>query len=98
MNKVTGKGKLFGEVCTVVATIENERLRLRSEKIADEVLKMHMETCLATVEPMGGTFYPDDDSLLAAYHVFSTNFFEDTPEVTVTGDIGTIPYDEETVY
>lgn len=95
MAKVIAKGKLFGELCSVTATIENDKLKLRSPNVSSEVLEMIMGIRLTSIEPIGGTYYPEKDTLLAAYTVFTTNFFENTPEVTTSGEIGFIPQSED---
>ena len=44
---------------------------------------------------IGGTFWPANNSMLAAYSVLESSFFDQKPtEIEVEGDIGTIPTED----
>lgn len=47
---------------------------------------------------IGGTYFPPRKSHLNYYNQLKNHFFDKVEEISVTGDIGTIPYKEGVVY
>lgn len=48
--------------------------------------------------PMGGTYYPPTNTLLAAYNVMKNMFFDTEVDVEVIGELEEIPYEEGFIY
>lgn len=48
--------------------------------------------------PIGGTYYPPTDTLLAAYNVMKNMFFDKEPDIEVIGELEKIPYEEDIIY
>lgn len=98
MGKVIASGIYCGNRITVEAIVEDGTLLiLMDEKEVPELQKRFDE--LVKVQPaMGGTFFPDENSLLAAYNVLQHTFFDTLEKISVEGDIGEIPYEEGVIY
>ena len=98
MGKVIASGIYCGNRITVEAVVEDGTLLiLMDEKEVPELQKRFDE--LVKVQPaMGGTYFPDENSLLAAYNVLQHTFFDALEKISVEGDIGEIPYEEGMVY
>ena len=61
-------------------------------------LQKHFDDCIARQPAMGGPYFPEPDSMLAAFNVLNSIFFDSLEEISVDGDIGEIPYEENTIY
>lgn len=98
MGKVIASGIYCGNRITVEAIVEDGTLLiLMDEKEVPDIQKRFDE--LIKVQPaMGGTYFPDENSLLAAYNVLQHTFFDTLEEISVEGDIGEIPNEENTIY
>ena len=98
MGKVIASGIYCGNRITVEAVVEDGTLVvLMNEKEVPDIQKRFDE--LIKVQPaMGGTYFPDEDSLLAAYNVLQHTFFDALEEISVEGDIGEIPYEDNVIY
>lgn len=99
MGKVIASGIYCGHRITVEAVVEDGTLLiLMDEREVPDIQKRFDE--LIKVQPaMGGTYFPDENSLLAAYNVLKHTFFdESTDEITVEGEIEEIPFEENTIY
>ena len=98
MGKVIASGIYCGNRITVEAIVEDGTLLiLMDEKEVPELQKRFDE--LVKVQPaMGGTFFPDENSLLAAYNVLQYTFFDTLEKISVEGDIGEIPHEEGVIY
>jgi len=76
---------------TIVIKDEDEEIIKRVQKRFDEKL--------INIPPIGGTYYPASNSLLGAYSVLQSSFFDSKPtQLTVIGNIGTIPFKKGIVY
>ncbi len=98
MGKVIASGIYCGNRITVEAVVEDGTLLiLMDEKEVPDIQKRFDE--LIKVQPaMGGTYFPDENSLLAAYNVLQHTFFDTLEEISVEGDIGEIPNEKGMVY
>lgn len=98
MGKVIASGIYCGDRITVEAVVEDGTLLiLMDEKEVLDIQKRFDE--LIKVQPaMGGTYFPDENSLLSAYNVLQHTFFDTLEEITVEGDIDEIPYEKDIVY
>lgn len=98
MGKVIASGIYCGNRITVEAVVEDGTLLiLMDEKEVPDIQKRFDE--LIKVQPaMGGTYFPDENSLLAAYNVLQHTFFDTLEEISVEGDIGEIPNEDNVIY
>ena len=98
MGKVIASGIYCGNRITVEAIVEDGTLViLMNEKEVPDIQKRFDE--LIKVQPaMGGTYFPDENSLLTAYNVLQHTFFDALEEISVEGDIGEIPNEKGMVY
>lgn len=99
MGKVIASGIYCGHKITVEAVVEDGTLLilLDGEFEVPDIQKRFDE--LVKGQPaMGGTYFPDKNSLLAAYNVLQHTFFNKLESISVEGDIGEIPYEEGKIY
>lgn len=98
MGKIIASGIYCGDRITVEAVVEDGTLLiLMNEKEVPDIQKRFDE--LIKVQPaMGGTYFPDENSLLAAYNVLQNTFFDTLEEISVEGDIGEIPNEKDVIY
>lgn len=98
MGKVIASGIYCGSRITVEAVVEDGTLLiLMDEKEVPELQKRFDE--LIKVQPaMGGTYFPDENSLLTAYNVLKHTFFDTLEKISVEGDMDEIPYEEDKIY
>lgn len=98
MGKIIASGIHCGNRITVEAVVEDGTLLiLMDEKEVPDLQKRFDE--LVKVQPaMGGTYFPDENSLLAAYNVLQHTFFDTLEEISVEGDIGEIPHEDDVIY
>lgn len=62
--------------------------------VVDDVMKDLLDVAAETAPPMGGTFYPEQGTMLFYYNAL-TNM---PGTVSVEGDIGEIPHEEGVIY
>lgn len=98
MNKVIAKGTYFGHEMTIEAFIEDGMLIVLAEGAEIDWIQRDFDERVKHQRPMGGTYYPEPNSLLSAYNVLKHSFFDSKPEITVQGDIGEIPGEENMIY
>jgi hypothetical protein len=93
MPKVTATGIYQGNRISVEAFKKAGSILLLVDGFAHAEIQNDFQEKLLTAPAMGGTYHPDPNSLLAAYSVLESSFFDKgTPvEVKAEGDIGTIP-------
>ena len=98
MGKVIATGIYCGNRISVEAVVEDGTLLiLMNEREVPDLQKRFDE--LVKVQPaMGGTYFPDENSLLTAYNVLQYTFFDALEEISVEGDIGEIPMEDGVVY
>ena len=98
MGKVIASGIYCGNKITVEAVVEDGTLViLMNEKEVPDIQKRFDE--LIKVQPaMGGTYFPDEDSLLAAYNVLQHTFFDELENIIVKGSIDEIPCEDGVIY
>lgn len=95
MARIRARGTLLGIKYDVECTLDQGSLVITVDGREDEGLQTRFEALLEDAPPLGGTYYPPPDSLLAAYSVLQSAFFDATPALRVEGDIGEIPtYDD----
>ncbi|MEF9917688.1 MAG: hypothetical protein RR310_07250 [Eubacterium sp.] len=94
MAQIVAKGKVRNKNMIVICedmkfTFDGKENRALEQLILDES---------ESVPPIGGTFYPEKNTMLAVKSVLENIFFDELLDVDVTGDIGTIPYEENIIY
>lgn len=98
-NRIIAKGKWNGYTCEVVCTLEDGELILDVDGEEDHVAERRLADLIQDQPPIGGTYYPEPNSLLAAFNVLKNTFFDDKDvEIEIEGDIGTIPHEEGVIY
>lgn len=98
MGKVIASGIYCGDRITVEAVVEDGTLLILVDENEVPDLQKRFDELIKVQPAMGGTFFPDENSLLAAYNVLQHTFFDTLEEINVEGDIGEIPYEENTIY
>lgn len=98
MAKIIATGIHFCDRITVEVTKEDGTLVITECGLELPELQKDFDECIEHQPPMGGSFYPKPDSMLAAFNVLQHTFFDTLEEITVEGDIGEIPYEEGKIY
>lgn len=98
MSKIIAKGLYLGRECIVECFLEDGFPIIELDGEYDEQVQNRFNELLKEAPALGGTYYPPENSLLAAYSVLESVFFDDgsIPTIEAVGDIGKIPtYDIE---
>ena len=104
MSKIIAVGNIFGRKEKIEITVEKERLMIvcKTYELTEELKKeldSRLERCIKTSSPVGGTYYPPENTLLAAYLGLQNNFFESEDiEIKVDGELESIPYEDGIIY
>ncbi|SKA91533.1 hypothetical protein SAMN05443428_11175 [Caloramator quimbayensis] len=96
--KIIAKGKYLGVKREVEVFLEDGLPIIEIDGEYDETIQNKFNQLLKEAPAIGGTYYPPENSLLAAYSVLESVFFDDgsIPTIEAIGDIGKIPtYDLE---
>lgn len=91
MARIKAIGKRNGIEMDVEVFMEDGSLLISISGDYDETLQEEFNELLKNVQPIGGTYYPQPNTLLAAYSVLQLSFFDNIVDVEVIGDIGEIP-------
>ena len=100
MAKIIAKGKYLGINRQVECFIEDGLPIIELDGEYDEQVQSSFNQLLKVAPAMGGTYHPPENSLLAAYSVLESTFFDDGSPVQLEadGDIGKIPiYDGDDI-
>ena len=95
MSKLIATGVLHGyEKAVEVELIDGNLV------IDEKILQPIFDYYLKNQEPMGGTYYPPQNTLLAGYNVLNTSFFDigSNFNIEVVGELETIPGEEGVIY
>jgi len=95
MNKLIASGVLNSY------EIEIEVELIKGKLIINEpILQPDLDYHLKNAEPIGGTYYPPENTLLAAYNVLNSNFFDvgSNVNIKVIGELEKIPSKENIIY
>jgi len=102
VTKIIAKGKYMQVERQAEVILEDGFPIIELDGEFDEQVQDRFNQLLETSPPMGGTYHPPKNSMLAAYSVLESTFFDEGSPVAleVDGDIGTIPtYDiDDIVY
>lgn len=95
MRKLIAKGVFSGFDMEIEVELINGKL-IVDEKLLQPMLDYHLKNA----EPIGGTYYPPENTLLAAYNVLNNNFFDVGSKVNieVIGELEKIPGDKNVIY
>jgi len=96
--EIEATGIYFGNQISVKAFEEDGSVMLLVDGLESESIQADFRSKMINAPPIGGTFYPEPDTMLAAYTVLEQSFFEKVISLTVTGKLGVIPFDEGKVY
>lgn len=91
MARIKAIGKRSGIKIQVEVFMENGSPVIEVDGDYDETLQEEFNELLKNIQPIGGTYYPQPNTLLAAYSVLQLSFFDNIVDVEVIGDIGEIP-------
>ncbi|MDS1029159.1 hypothetical protein RDV78_01400 [Bacillota bacterium LX-D] len=99
MPKIIAKGKYLGVERQVECFLKDGLLTIEIDGEFNQEAQNDFITKLKKCPAIGGTYYPPENSLLAAYSVLENTFFDDSPiEIKTEGDIGKIPtYDVDDI-
>jgi hypothetical protein len=97
--KIIAKGLYLGRERIVECFLEDGFPIIELDGEYDEAVQSNFNQLLKKAPALGGTYYPPENSLLAAYSVLENTFFDDSPiEIKTEGDIGKIPtYDVDDI-
>ena len=98
VSKIITKGKWGSEVMTVICSEEDGQIIVTFNGQEDKFLKEILESRMDVAPAMGGTYYPEEGTMLAYYNILNTMFFSKVIEMQVVGDIGQIPYEDGVIY
>lgn len=98
MAKIITKGKWGSEVMTVICSEDDGQITVTFNGQKDNFLKEILESRMDVAPAMGGTYYPEEGTMLAYYNILNTVFFSKVIEMQVVGDIGQIPYEDGIVF
>lgn len=98
MSKVIATGIYCGHIITVEAIKEDQRVVVTFDGRDIPELREHFNELISKQHPISGTYYPDNNSLLAAYNVLSTTFFDSLKKITIEGEIEEIPFEQGKIY
>ena len=98
MGKVIASGIYCGHRITVEAIVEDGTVVILMDETEVPDLQERFDELVKVQPAMGGTYFPDENSLLAAYNVLRNTFFDTLEKISVEGDIGEIPYEEGVIY
>ena len=98
MGKIIASGIYCGNRITVEAVVEDGTLLILMDEKEVPDLQNRFDELVKVQPAMGGTYFPDEDSLLAAYNVLQNTFFDKLENIIVKGNIGEIPNEDGVIY
>ena len=97
MGKIIATGKLYGELRTLTVELRDGKPEILETELR-ELFQHDLDTAIQNQQPIGGTYYPPSETLLAAYNVLNHFFFTELQSLEVVGEIEEIPYTEGLIY
>lgn len=98
MARITAKGTLYGDRITVVCSEGENGIRVEFNGKQHELYEAKFRMHLKNPPPMGGTYYPEENSMLNAFNVLENAFFDHVTSVEAEGDIGEVPHESGLIY
>ena len=100
MSKIIAKGLYLGRECIVECFQVEGSLTIEIDGEFNQEVQNDFNAKLKNCPALGGTYYPPENSLLAAYSVLENTFFDEgsAVEIKTEGNIGKIPiYDGDDI-
>ena len=97
MVKITAKGVLEGKEIGVVCTGENGSYEIKLSN-CDEIHRTMVLESLREYHPVGGTYWPEKNTMLHVFNTLSDYTFDKLIEIDCDGELEEIPYEEGVVY
>lgn len=85
--KITATGIFLGEKQTIIF-----------EDGEFETKNFWLDSLLENRKPIGGTYWPEKYEPLNVYFTLKERYFDKLISIEVEGDLGTIPFEEGTIY
>ncbi len=98
MDKVLASGIYLGNRISVEAFKQDGAITLLVDGVQQKEIQADFEQRLNHAPAMGGTFYPEPDTLLAAFSVLEQSFFDKLHSIRVEGELEEIPNEENQIY
>lgn len=98
MATITAKGVIGDKKSTITCKEEKNNIVIYIDGAKDHNIKEMLNMLLAIAPPLGGSYYPEEGTMQAYYHVLNTVFFDELTEIEVAGEIEPIPYEESIIY
>lgn len=93
MLRVTATGMINGNEIEVDAELKKDRWIL-----SEPFLQHRFDMLLDKDLPIGGTYYPEKGSLLAAHNILENHFFDKLIRIEPEGELEKIPFEENVIY
>lgn len=93
--------KIIAEDDDLIITVEENdgKITVLFNGEEDAALHENLKEIAAKSPPMGGTFYPEPDTMLWYYNALKNDYFFDwLTRVDVEGDIGEMPNEDGVIY
>lgn len=81
-----------------IGTFLGEKQTIVFEDGEFETENLWLDSLLETPQSIGGTYYPDKYEPLNVYFTLKDRYFDKLTSIEVEGDLGTIPFEEGTIY
>ena len=103
LNKIKAKGQIYGSEFEFDVFIENNKISVTDSENDSNISKYLTEKLVDTIQEerrvIGGTYRPENNTLLAAYLALKDNFFDNKDfKLDVIGKLEEIPYEEGVIY
>lgn len=96
MTKIKATGRITGsEPDTIIVETVKGDVKVTAPIWVKDILDVYLEF----IPPIGGTYRPDRHDILAYYSIFTnSDFFQEEPEIKITGELPTIDYEDGVIY
>ena len=91
MCKIIASGFYCGNRITVEAIVEDGKLKISVDDMDFFDIQQRFYELIKVQPAIGGTYFPDENSLLAAYNVLQNTFFDSLDKITQRGILVLFP-------
>ena len=98
MEKIVAAGTYCGKKITVEAVMENDDIVIFADGEKSPEIQQKITELIKVQPAMAGTFYPDENSMLAVYNVLKHTFFDAPEKINIQGEIVSFPYRDGKTY
>ena len=81
-----------------IGTFLGEKQTIVFEDGEFETENLWLDSLLENPQPIGGTYYPEKYDPLNVYFTLKDRYFDKLTSIEVEGELGTIPFEEGTIY